>query len=86
MATSIKFKGSGHVDVHTLAAEDLQKAGVEGFRKTDFPLDQPVEVSAEVAKAILDDPDLFGKFEEVTAKQDAKAETKQEEKAPTGKQ
>ena len=83
---NIKFKGRGHVDVHTLAAEDLQKAGVEGFRKTDFPLDQAVEVSDEVARAILEDPDLFGKFEAVEAKQDAKAATKQEEKAPTGKQ
>lgn len=48
-----------------LAADDLKKAGVEGFTKRLFVNDTPVEVEDEHAKAILDHPELFGKFEEV---------------------
>lgn len=82
---SIKFKGSGHTDVRTLDAADLQKAGVEGFRKTDFHRGEAVEVSDGVAKAILENADLFDDFEAVEAKQEAKAETTEEGKAATGK-
>lgn len=54
----------GRADVRELAAEDLKKAGVEGFKKTRFPRNTPVEVSDEVAAA-LTNPDykLFGNFE-----------------------
>lgn len=55
----------GHVDVRVLDAKDLEKAGVEGFKKTPFLLDVPREVEDDVAEALLGDAGMFGKFEEV---------------------
>lgn len=82
---SIVFKGPS--DIRILAAADLEKAGVGGFTKTSFYVDQPKEVSKEVGEAILADPELFGKFslvEEVEEVQKAEAKPeKAEEKADT---
>ena len=82
MATcKIKFVGSGHVDVHTLAAEDLAKAGVEGSRKTDFHVGEATEIDKAAADAILADAELFGVFEADEKEQEAPAS--KEAKAPT---
>jgi hypothetical protein len=60
----IKYMGFGH---RSLNAADLKKAGVEeGFSKTLFVGGVATEVDDSVAKAILDNAGLFGKFEAVT--------------------
>lgn len=63
--TQVIFRGPGS---RILAAGDLHKAdaGVEGFSKTTFPQDEPVEVSDSAAKALISTPELFGKFEEAS--------------------
>lgn len=53
---------SGTEDFRILAAADLSKAGVEGFKKTTFSKGEETEVDENVAQALLSDPDLFGKF------------------------
>lgn len=59
--THIKYDGPS--DSYELSANDLKQAGVEGFKKTTFPKDQPVEVSDEVAKALVENEStLFGQF------------------------
>lgn len=44
---------SNFADVRELNAADLSKAGVEGFRSTKFPRHEAIEVSDEVAEALL---------------------------------
>lgn len=68
----------GRDDLRILAAADLHKvADITGFHKTSFAKGQPVEVDAEVAAALLGNPDLFGTF--AVVEQEAPAEV--EEKA-----
>jgi len=65
------------IDTRTLGPEDLEKAGVEGFEETDFHRGQPVEVKVAVAKALVDNPDLFGSFtidEDITPEEQAEAD------------
>lgn len=52
----------GRDDQRILSADDLKKAGVEGFTKTTFVKGQAAEVSPEVAKALTENVKLFGKF------------------------
>lgn len=59
-----KFMGPSHFRI--LDAEDLKKAGVEGFRKTSFPKRVEVEVDEKVASALTGHPSLFGRFEKDT--------------------
>ena len=58
----MKIKYDGPADIRILAAADLAKAGVEGFRKTEFFKGELTEVTSEVADALLGDADLFGTF------------------------
>lgn len=58
-----KVKFVGRDDLRILDAADLKKAEVEGFRKTEFARFEAVEVSDEVAEALLDESEFFGKFE-----------------------
>lgn len=74
--SAIVFKGRG-IDSHTLGADDLKKAGVEGFKSTTFRKNVAVDVDADVAKAILGNRKLFGHFEK------AEAETEETPTAPT---
>jgi len=69
-------KYTGRDDLRVLAANDLKKAGVEGFRSTEFAQGVAIEVDAEVAKALLDEENeaIFGKFEDAGA--DVKAADK----------
>lgn len=66
------------IDRRELGAADLEKAGVDGFKKTVFHKGEPVEVTNEVAK-VLTENKLFTGFsivdeaEEADAKADAKA-------------
>lgn len=62
MVTHIAFQGPSHFRV--LAAADLALAGVEGFKKTEFPRRVPVEVEDRVAQAILERPKLYGNFKQ----------------------
>lgn len=59
----VKYKGRS--DVRELAAEDLRKAGVEGFRKTSFLRNESTEVPDEVGRALIEH-ELFARdFEQV---------------------
>lgn len=53
---------TGAADIRILDSKDLQKAGVEGFRKTLFHAGQPTEVTEEVAQALLDNEIFDGHF------------------------
>lgn len=55
---------AGWEDVRELAAVDLKKVGVEGFKSTHFHRQVPTEVSDEVGQALLENPDMFGDFVE----------------------
>lgn len=80
----IKYVGTS--DFRELAAEDLAKAGVEGFRKTSFARGEYVEVSEEVATALIEETDLFDEdFEEETPEEAAKREASEAEKAKSKK-
>lgn len=60
---NIVFKGDS--DVRVITKGDFNQLGVEGvddFTKTEFKRNEPTEVSAAVANAILSDA-RFGKFE-----------------------
>jgi len=59
----IKYTDSS--DARVLDADDLKKAGVEGFRKTMFQRGESVEVDDAVGDALLAAPEIFGKFERV---------------------
>lgn len=60
MAQKVVYKGRS--DARVLAAADLAKAGVEGFTKTVFQRNTPVEVEDGVAKALTENTKLFGTF------------------------
>lgn len=62
-SASVVYKGRS--DARVLAAADLTKAGVEGFTKTVFQRNKPTEVDSAVAKALIENTALFGKFETV---------------------
>ena len=68
MATLVKF--TGRAGIRELAADDLKKAGVEGFTKKQFPKGIYVEVEDEAADALVGNEALFGKFEKVTKNSD----------------
>lgn len=56
---------TGPSDSYSLDAGDLKKADVEGFKKTVFPINTPVEVSDEAAEALVGNKsELFGQFAE----------------------
>lgn len=57
----VKYVGRHHF--RELAADDLKKAGVEGFSATSFKSGEEVEVAPEVAKALVENTGLFGEFE-----------------------
>ena len=54
----------GKADIRVLSANDLKRVGVEGFRKTEFHNGEPIEVSSEVAKVLVNNSQ-FGNFEGV---------------------
>lgn len=58
--TDIVYKGP--FDVRVLDADDLKKAGVEGFRKTYFEAGKVTEVSEEAFTALTENSGLFGAF------------------------
>ena len=66
-----KYLGPSHFRI--LDAEDLKKAGVEGFRKTSFPKRVEVEVDEKVAAALVGQPGLFGRFERDTIEREETA-------------
>jgi len=51
----------GKADVRTLAKHDLD--GVEDFSKTSFARNEPTEISNEAARALIESPNRYGKFE-----------------------
>ena len=59
----VKFVGKG-IDIRVLDAEDLKKAGVEGFKKREFRHGEVVDVPDAVAKVLVEN-ELYGDFEEV---------------------
>lgn len=80
MATAtVKF--TGRDDSRTLSANDLKKAGVEGFTKTTFARGEAVEVEREVAQALVEHEALFGQFQ----LQEREAPVKQNEATPEKK-
>lgn len=64
---------TGTSDAHILGADDLDKAGVEGFKSTTFAKGIAVEVSDEAADAIINDPIFGGEFRAPKKKAKAKA-------------
>lgn len=78
--TKIAYTGSS--DFNILGADDLKKAGVEGFSKTTFAKGETKEVEDGVASALIADPDLFGKFSLV---EDEPAQAKEAEAPSTAK-
>jgi hypothetical protein len=52
MMAKVVYRERG-IDARELAADDLKKAGVEGFTKTRFNKGEPVEVTDEVAEALV---------------------------------
>lgn len=52
MSTMIKYVHGSNF--RELDAADLKKAGVDGFKKTTFAKDEPVEVEDNVAAALVD--------------------------------
>lgn len=81
----MKIKYTGPDDLRILDAKDLAKADVEGFRKTEFPKGEVVEIDDAAAEGILRTPEVYGNFETVTedSESDAKA-TKSKAKADSG--
>lgn len=71
--TQVKY--TGRDDFRVLAADDLKKAGVEGFKQTSFARNTPVEVTDEVAAALVNEnfKGYFGskQFEIVEEQRDA---------------
>lgn len=68
-------KYTGRDDIRVLDAHDLRRGGIDGgFSKTEFARDIPVEVSTEVANAIVGHGHLFGTFELVEVERDAPEE------------
>lgn len=57
--TRVVYKGRD--DVRVLAADDLKKAGVEGFRQMSFPVNVPVDVDDAVAEQLVNH-ELFEDF------------------------
>jgi len=55
----IQVKYIGRDSSHTLSASDLKKVDVEGFHKTTFERNVPVEVEDNVAEALTENS-LFG--------------------------
>lgn len=57
---------AGGTDVRTLNADDLAKAGVDlsnaKVQEFTFPVRESVEVTNEVATAIMEHPEIFGRF------------------------
>jgi len=58
---------TGPEDIRELGSEDLQKASVEGFQTTQFLRGVATEVTPDVAKALIDNSKLFGKFKGASA-------------------
>ena len=54
----------GPADIRILTSDDVQQAGVEAgvFKKTEFFRNESVEVEDSVATALIENPDVFGKF------------------------
>lgn len=67
----MKLRYKGTSDVRVLEAKDLDKLGVEGFRKTTFNRGETVEVPDEAAEQLLDHEWFTGEFEEVTDDEDS---------------
>ena len=59
--TGIKFNGPE--DIRVLDGHDLNRAGVEGFHKTEFYKGQPVIVDEATAEGLMNNPELYGEFE-----------------------
>lgn len=78
--TQVIYKGEA--DVRILGADDLAKAGVEGFKMTRFLSGVPKDVSEDAAAALVADTDLFGLFE-IAEEPEAKNKVEGIE-APTG--
>jgi len=53
---------TGNSDARALSPKDLELAGVEIKDSMMFPRLQAVEVTNNVAKALLDNPDIYGSF------------------------
>jgi len=58
---------NGPADIRRLGKEDFAKAGVELDKTIDFRLGHPFQVPADLHKALLADPDLFGNFSDADA-------------------
>lgn len=83
--TQVNVKYTGFADVRQLVAGDLAKAGVDNFRKTDFPKGEAVAVDAAVGKVLVEE-DIFGEFEYATEDTEldlTKAEEPAKDAAPT---
>lgn len=59
---AMRVKFTGFEDYHTVVAGDFKDLTVKEFRKTEFPRNEWVEVSPDVAAA-LSDPRFGGRFE-----------------------
>lgn len=76
-----QVKFTGRADARILSAADLAKAGVEGFTKREFRKGEAVEVDDTVAKALIDNSDIFGDFE--SAEADAEREASKSDTTAT---
>lgn len=83
MAKTQSVKFTGREDLRILGADDLKKAGVEGFRSTSFAQGEAVEVDSAVAEALLGNSELFGTFEAVEREAPAEDSTKTTETKPS---
>lgn len=52
---------TGLADARVLEARDLKTVGVEGFTKKTFRAGEAIEVDDEVATAIIEHPEVFGR-------------------------
>lgn len=64
-------KYTGRAGIRELFAADLEKSGVEGFRKTQFYRGIATKVDEAAAKALTENEELYGKFELVETEQSA---------------
>jgi hypothetical protein len=78
--TGIQFMGPE--DSRVLDGHDLNRAGVEGFHKTEFHKGVPVSVDEGTAEGLMNNPELYGKFElvEDSAMLDIEVEEEEDEK------
>lgn len=66
----------GNADFRRLSPEDLKKHGGDLAQPVVFTRGEPVEVNESVAKALLENPRVYGNFEVVSKKEAAKVEPK----------